>query len=198
MLRVLCIIGCPVQLIRHVFSRLHLCRNTFASLWGDCLCVLPHFDALTHMVIRVSSAFIFQSQALFYLCCVLLFVFVKRTYSKSLLKVYYRSVFVESSNAFNTLGEILLWIKPSYFSARFVSRHCLWKTCATPGACINETGLFSSAAVVPQSKSTELCRSVTVVPHKVNLPSCVVARRLLCHEVNLPSCVARRLLCHTK
>ena len=33
-------------------------------------------------------------------------------------------------------------------------RHCLWKMCATPGACINETGLFSSAAVVP---------------HKVNL-----------------------------
>ena len=41
--------------------------------------VLPHFDALTHVVIRVSSA--------------LLFVFVKRTYFKSLLKVYYRSVF---------------------------------------------------------------------------------------------------------
>ena len=31
-------------------------------------------------------------------------------------------------------------------------RHCLWKMCVTPVACINETGLFSSAAVVPQSK----------------------------------------------
>ena len=50
-------------------------------------------------------------------------------------------------------------------------RHCL-KMCATPGAWMNETGLLSSAAVVP---------------HKVNLSSCVV---------NLPSCVARRPLCH--
>ena len=31
-LGVLCIIGCPVQLLREVFSRLHLCRHTFASL----------------------------------------------------------------------------------------------------------------------------------------------------------------------
>ena len=48
-------------------------------------------------------------------------------------------------------------------------RHCLWEMYATPGASINETGLFSSAAVVPQSKSTELCSWVVVVPHKVNL-----------------------------
>ena len=50
-------------------------------------------------------------------------------------------------------------------------RHCVWKMCATPGACINETGLFSSAAVVPQSasKSTELCSWAVVVPHNVNL-----------------------------
>ena len=39
-------------------------------------------------------------------------------------------------------------------------RHCLWKMNATPGACINETGLCSSAAVVPQSKSTETDRDV--------------------------------------
>ena len=90
--------------------------------------------------------------------------------------------------------------------------HCLWKMCATPGACIKETGWFSSAVVVPQSKSAELCSSAVVVPqskstelrslaavgpHKVNLPSCVVTRRPLCHKVNLPSCVvARRPLCH--
>ena len=48
-------------------------------------------------------------------------------------------------------------------------RHCLWKMCGTPGACINETGLFSSAAVVPQGKSTELCSWAVVAPHKVNL-----------------------------
>ena len=29
---VLCIIECPVQLIKEVFLRLHLCRHTFASL----------------------------------------------------------------------------------------------------------------------------------------------------------------------
>ena len=38
-LGVLCIIGCPVQLIREVFLRLHFRgrRHTFASLWGACL-----------------------------------------------------------------------------------------------------------------------------------------------------------------
>ena len=82
--------------------------------------------------------------------------------------------------------------------------------CATTGAFITETGLFSlvavvpknkseelcsSAAIVPQSKSTELCSLAAVVPHTVNLLSCV-ARGLLCHKVNPPSCVARQPLCH--
>ena len=69
--------------------------------------VLPHFDVLTHVVIRVSSAFIFQTFAV-----VCYSVFVKRSsfksalnlrkayIFKSLLKVYYRSVFNESSKAF--------------------------------------------------------------------------------------------------
>ena len=41
---VLYIIGCPVQLIREVFLRLHFRRrrHTFASLWGACL----HFASL--------------------------------------------------------------------------------------------------------------------------------------------------------
>ena len=55
--------------------------------------------------------------------------------------------------------------------------HCLWKTSATPGACIK-----------PGLVRRPLC-------HKVNLPSCVT-RRPLCHKVNLPSCVAQRPLCH--
>ena len=80
------------------------------------------------------------------------------------ISVYYRSVFVESSKAFNTLSKILLWTKPSYFSARFVT---VFGKCLSPGAC--ETGLFSSAAaVVPQK------------PHKVNLPG-RVAPQPLCH-----------------
>ena len=64
--------------------------------------VLPHFDALTHVVIRVSSAFIFQRFAE-----VRYSVFVNRSSLKSVLhlrkaylKVYYRSMFNESSKAF--------------------------------------------------------------------------------------------------
>ena len=69
--------------------------------------VLPHFDALTHVVIRVSLAFIFQTFAE-----VRYSVFVNRSsfksvlnlrkawIFKSLLKVYYRSVFNESSKGF--------------------------------------------------------------------------------------------------
>ena len=51
-----------MQLMREVFFRLHLRgrRHTFAS--PALAYVLPHFDALTHVVILaiVSSAFIFQ------------------------------------------------------------------------------------------------------------------------------------------
>ena len=54
----------------------------------------------------------------------------KRSSFKSLLKVY-------------TMSKILLWIKLSYFS---LENACYsW--------CMHQTGLFSSASVVPQSKS---------------------------------------------
>ena len=69
--------------------------------------VWHQFDALTHLVIRVSSAFIFQT---FAEVCYSVFVnrssfksllnFRKGYIFKSLLKVYYRSVFNESSKAF--------------------------------------------------------------------------------------------------
>ena len=121
--------------------------------------VLPHFDALTHLVIRVSSAFIFQT---FAEVCYSVFVNrssfrsvlnLRKAYIfKSLLKVYYRSGFNESSKPIifqsllkvYTLSKILLWIKPSYFS---LENACYsW--------CMHQTGLFSSASVVPQSKFT--------------------------------------------
>ena len=51
MLGVLCLIGCPVQLIREVIT--HLPHFEVLAY------VLSHFDALTHVVFRVSSAFIF-------------------------------------------------------------------------------------------------------------------------------------------
>ena len=48
---------------------------------------------------------------------------------------------------------------------------------------------------MPQSRSTVLCSSsAAVVPHKVNLPSCVVTQQPLCHKVSLPRCEARRRL----
>ena len=58
MLGVLCIIGCPVQMIEEVFLSLHLCRHTFT--FEALAYVLALFDTLTHVVILVSSAFIFQ------------------------------------------------------------------------------------------------------------------------------------------
>ena len=119
--------------------------------------VLPHFDALTHMVIRVSSAFIFQTFAE-----VCYSVFVNRSSFKSVLNLRKAYIGVaegllqvgvfESSKGSSfksvmkvyTLGKILLQIKPSYFS---LENACYsW--------CMHQTGLFSSASVVPQSKFT--------------------------------------------
>ena len=139
MLGVLYIIGCPVQLIGEVFSRLHssVVVDTHLPRFEALAYVLPLFDALTHVVIRVSSAFIFQTFAE-----VCYSVFVNRSSFKSVLKV-------------NTLSKILLWIIPSYFS---LENACYsWY--------VHQTGLFSSASVVPQSKFTgELCSSAAVIP----------------------------------
>ena len=101
------------------------------------------------MVIHVSSAFIFA------ICL-----------RKAHISICVCQGFVESSKAFNTLVKFYFGLSVHIFS---MVRHCLWKMSATPGACINETGLFSSAAVVPQNKSTELCSWAVIVPHKVNL-----------------------------
>ena len=62
MLGVLCIIGCPVQLVREVFLRLHsfVVVDTHLPRFEALAYVLPHFDTLTHVVILASSAFIFQ------------------------------------------------------------------------------------------------------------------------------------------
>ena len=53
--------------------------------------------------------------------------------------------------------------------------------------CMHQTG-FSSAAVMPQSKFTELCSSAAVLSHS-KFTSCV-ARQPLCHKVNLWSLAA--------
>ena len=95
-----------MQLISEVF-RDCICVNTHLPRFEALAYVLPLFDARIHVVIRVSSAFIFQTFAE-----VCYSVFVKRlsfkrvlnlrkAYKfKSLLKVYYRSVFNESFKAF--------------------------------------------------------------------------------------------------
>ena len=92
LLGVLCIIGCPVQLISEVFKitfvSTHICLalRHFAPL----AYVLPHFDALTHVVIRVSSAFIFQTFAE-----VCFSVFVKHSCFKSLQNLCKAYIFHE-------------------------------------------------------------------------------------------------------
>ena len=71
---------------------LHLCRHTFASLWGHCLRFASLWRANSRgdsLVLGVHFSNVFWD--------LLLFVFVTRAYFKSFLKVYYRSVFIESS-----------------------------------------------------------------------------------------------------
>ena len=77
----------------------------------------------------------------------------------------------ESSKAFNSLSKIYFGLSLHIFQ---LVRHCLWKMCATPGACVNKTGLFSlAAAVVPQSKSTKLCSSsAAAVPQSKSIELC--------------------------
>ena len=81
--------------------------NTHLPRFEALAYVLPHFDALIHVVIPVSSASMFQTFA-----AVCYSVFVNRSFFKSVLnlrkayifksflKVYYRSLFNESSKAF--------------------------------------------------------------------------------------------------
>ena len=81
-------------------------------------------------------------------------IFVKRTY----LRVCWRSTIdlcvmnlpkrlsFKSLPKVYTLSKVFLWIKPSCFSLETVCHS--W--------CTHQTGLFSSASVVPQSKYTEL------------------------------------------
>ena len=54
-------VGCPVQLIREVFLEIAfvVVVDTHLPRFEALAYVLPHFDALTHVVILVSSAFIF-------------------------------------------------------------------------------------------------------------------------------------------
>ena len=95
--------------------------------------VLPHFDELTHVVIRASWAFIIQAFAeVFYS------VFVKRSSFKSLLNL--RKAYIFQEFAEGLLSICVCWIFQNVHLSKV------------------------SAAVVLQSKSTELCSSAAVVP----------------------------------
>ena len=92
MLGVLGIIGCPVQLIREVFLEIEfvVVVDTNLPRFEELAYVLPHFDELTHVVIRASSAFIIQAFAeVFYS------VFLKRSSFKSLLSLRKAYIFQE-------------------------------------------------------------------------------------------------------
>ena len=109
MLEVLCIIGFLVQLIRGVFSRLHLSSSSthiclaLRRLLTFCL---TFTNQLTWQFVRPRRSSFKRLLRTFILpsCSVHLlkvcWIFVKRTYFKSLLKVYYRSVFPESFKTF--------------------------------------------------------------------------------------------------
>ena len=84
------IIECPVQLIREVFRHC-ICVDTHLPRYEAITYVLPHFDALTHTVIHVSSAFIFAG-------CL----------RKAYISICVCRGFFKSSKAFNNLSKILL------------------------------------------------------------------------------------------
>ena len=98
--RKICLVSCAIK--KRGFLRLHLCRHTFASLLGPCLC-LPHFDALTHVVILVSSAFIFQTFAE-----VCYSVFVKRSSFERLPNL--RKAYIFQEFAEGLLSICVCWI----------------------------------------------------------------------------------------
>ena len=77
----------------------------------------------------------------------------------SLLKVYYQSVFAESSEPCCSF-----YFGLSFHIFQHGSSLSLENVCYS--WCMHQTGLFSSAAVVPQSKFTELCSSAAVVPQR--------------------------------
>ena len=80
-------------------------------------------------------------------------------------------------------------------------RHCLWfdvcnSWCITLHQVGLFTGLFSSAAGVPQSKLTEFRSSAAVVPQSKFTEFCSSVAVVPKCKVNLPSFVARWPLCH--
>ena len=130
------------------FLRLHLCRHTFASLWGACLRFASLWRTNSHgdsCVLGVHGKRLLSRSAIP--------VFLKRLSFKSLLNL--RKAYIFQEFAEGLLSICVCWI--------FQNVH-LSKVSAAVVPQSKSTELCSSAAVVPQSKSTELCSSAAVVP----------------------------------
>ena len=131
------------------FLRLHLCRNTFASLWGACL----HFALLWRTNSHGDSCVL--GVHLSNVCWAGLHsVFVKRLSFKSLLKL--RKAYIFQEFAEGLLSICVCWI--------FQSVH-LSKVSAAVVPQSKSTDLCSSAAFVSQSKSTEMWSSAAPFHH---------------------------------
>ena len=144
----MCIIGCPVQLIWEIFSRLHLSSSS-THIWGACL----RFASLWRTNSRGDScvsAFIIQAFAEVF-CS----VFVKRSSFKSLLNL-------RKANIFQEFAEGLLSICVGWI---FQNVHLSKVSAAVVPQSKSFTELCSSAAVVPQSKSTETWSSAAPFHH---------------------------------
>ena len=159
MLGVLCIIGCVIN--KGGFWDYYIfVVDTHLPHFEALAYVLAHFDGLAHVVILVSSAFIFQRFAEVWYS-----VFAKRSSFKKFAESsqsVHRSVFAESSKAFIFQK---FAVKFYFGLSLHIFQHCsslsLENVCNS--WCMHQTG-FSSAAIVPQSKFTEWCSSAAVVP----------------------------------
>ena len=154
-LGVLCIIiGCPVQLI----------RDTFASLWGDCLLFASLWRANLRgdsSVIGVHFSNVFWG---------LLFVFVTRTYLNSFLKVYYRCVFIESSKVvFWKCVRLLVHasMKPGCLARRPLCHEVNLPSCVARWPLCHKVNLPRCEARRPlsNSKSTAIWSSAAALHH---------------------------------
>ena len=131
------------------FLRLHLCRNTFASLWGACL----HFALLWRTNSHGDSCVL--GVHLSNVCWAGLHsLFVKRLSFKSLLNL--RKAYIFQEFAEGLLSICVCWI--------FQSVH-LSKVSAAVVPQSKSTDLCSSAAFVSQSKSTEMWSSAAPFHH---------------------------------
>ena len=118
---------------------MHICINTH----------LPHFDALTHMLIHVSLAFIFQTFAE-----VCYSVFIKSSSFKSFLNLHKAHIFQEFAESQLSICVCYIFqsVRLSKVSVVVVPQSKSTKLCTC-----------SLAVVVPQSKSTKLCTCSLVV-----------------------------------